>query len=313
MLEEATDWFIRLRDPSRTPADERAFQAWIARSQSHGDAWRKICRTWNVMGEMALLADDRQKPTAPVPASSQPRRAAWKGAAVMAMAACLLLLAIFPTVLVGSGADFRTQTGELKTVTLEDGSSVELGASSAIDTDFSNGKREVRLLAGEAFFNVRPDPARPFLVSAEGIEITVVGTVFDVRLRGQSTDVDLLHGAVRLAIAGDGQSYLLAPGESVSVGRDDRTVTRSRMAPEDMAAWRTGRLFVENVTIASVVDEIRRYHPSWITLASSDLASRRVTGLYDLSDPDRALEALVTPFGGKVHHVSPYMRVIAAF
>jgi transmembrane sensor len=38
-----------------------------------------------------------------------------------------------------------------------------------------------------------------------------------------------------------------------------------------------------------------------------------VTGLYDLSDPDRALEALVQPFGGKMHRISPYLRVLALF
>lgn len=314
MLEEAMDWLIRLRAPSRTTADERAFQGWIERSQAHREAWQKICRTWNVMGETARYAENGPRHPAPAVRDGGPHRVvSWRAASVLAVAACLLLVAIAPALLMRASADLRTETAELRTFVLEDGSSVELGARSAIDIDFTAGQRRVALLSGEAFFDVKPDPARPFVVSAEDVDVTVLGTAFDIRLRQDATSIELVHGAVRLAVAGDRQTYTMAPGDAVSVAHDDGRVTRTRLAPEDMAGWRKGRLFVENASIASVVEEIRRYHPSWISIASNDLADRRVTGLYDLSNPDRALEALVTPYGGKVHHVSPYLRVIAAF
>ncbi|WP_179145302.1 FecR family protein [Rhizobium sp. RU36D] len=312
MLEEAMDWLIRLRAPGSTPLDEQEFQAWLNGSPARREAWQKACRTWHVIGETAGLSDDAWTENAGTVQPVHTRRRPWKAVAATAMAACLVLAVAGPSLLLRFSADYRTETAELRTIELADGSSVDLGPLSAIKTDFSGGQRRITLLSGEAYFDVEPDPARPFVVSAEGVDVTVLGTAFDIRLSDETTRVDLVHGSVALSVAGGG-AYTMSPGDSVSVTRENGQVARTRIAPEDMAGWRGRRLFVENVTIASVVDEIRRYHPAWISLASSDLAGRRVTGIYDLSNPDRALEALVQPFGGKVHHVSSYMRVLALF
>lgn len=312
MLEEAMDWLIRLRAPDSTSADQQEFDAWLKSSPARREAWQKACRTWDVLGATASISDDIGDGGKADGPTRRRSLGSWKTAG-LAMAACLVLAIAGPFLLLpGYFADFSTETAELRTLALADGSAVELGPLSAINTDFSDGQRRVTLLSGEAYFDVKPDPARPFVVSAEGVDVTVLGTAFDIRLSDDVTRVDLVHGSVALSVAGAGD-YTMSPGDSVSVDRGSGHIARARLAPEDMAGWRSRRLFVENVTIKSVVDEIRRYHPSWISLASSDLASRRVTGLYDLSDPDRALEALVQPFGGKVHRVSRYVRVLALF
>jgi transmembrane sensor len=79
----------------------------------------------------------------------------------------------------------------------------------------------------------------------------------------------------------------------------------------DIATWRSGQIFVVNATIGSVVEQIRRYHPAWLSLPDGTLARQHVTGFYDLRQPDQALEALVTPYGGKVRRVSPALRIIS--
>jgi transmembrane sensor len=72
-------------------------------------------------------------------------------------------------------------------------------------------------------------------------------------------------------------------------------------------------MFVNDVTVASAAERLQRYHPAWISVPDLTLASRRVTGLYDLKNPDAALEAMVKPFGGKVHAVTSYGRVLTRF
>ncbi len=57
---------------------------------------------------------------------------------------------------------------------------------------------------------------------------------------------------------------------------------------------------------------IQRQHPAWIMLPEGDLAALRVTGLYDLSDPDRALMALAAAFGLQVRATSPYLRIVTS-
>ncbi|MCQ1770813.1 FecR family protein [Neorhizobium galegae] len=314
ILEEAMDWFLRLREPHRTAADERDFGRWFERSPANRDAWTKACKTWELMGETTPIHQDLWRPAgqAKMLAARHRRRVLGAGAA-LALAACLVLALAGPSLFIRYRADFRTATAELRKITLEDGSAVELGAESAIDTDFANGARHVTLLSGEAFFDVKHDPARPFTVTAAGVNVTVLGTAFDVHIKPEDTTVELVRGLVGLTVDGAAKTFERSPGDSVTVSRTDGQVSRARLAPEDMAAWRNGRLFVNDVTVASVVDELQRYHSAWISIPSGDLANRRVTGLYDLSDPDRALEALVQPYGGRVHHISPYLRVLALF
>lgn len=314
ILEEAMDWLLRLREPSRSVADQREFDLWLNRSAAHRDAWTKACKTWELMGETTPIHQDLwRSATLTKTIAARKRRRNWGTAVALALAACLVLALAGPSLIIRYQADFRTGTAELRAITLEDGTLVELGPESAIDADFTNETRKVTLLAGEAFFDVMHDPAKPFIVNAESMKITVLGTAFDVHMESRGTTVELLRGVVGLSLGDAARTFELSPGDSVTVGHDADEISRRKRSPEDMASWRSGRLFVDDVTIASVVTELQRYHPAWISIPSSDLASRRVTGLYDLSDPDRALEALVRPYGGKVHRISPYLRVLALF
>jgi transmembrane sensor len=313
LIEEAMDWFLRLREPSRSNSDEVAFAAWIVRSPRHQEAWTKACRTWEVMGETSPV----NLQTWQTPRSlrtAKPRRFGRRQAIGIGIAACLVAVVVGPTLVTRYQADYTTATGEIRRITLEDSSTVDLSAASAIAVDFSGTGRRVRLLYGEAFFDVRPDTGRPFTVDATGeLNITVVGTAFDVNVTKQIASVQLAHGVVDLSAVKTGSSMQLRPGDFVTLDRGSGQLFMASTDVDGIALWRDGKLFVQDVTIATVVAELQRYHPSWITVASGELGERRITGLYDLSDPDRALEALVSPYGGKVHHVSPYLRIISFF
>jgi transmembrane sensor len=169
-------------------------------------------------------------------------------------------------------------------------------------------------LSGEAFFDVSHDPDRPFIVDAGGVKVTVIGTAFDIRLTQEQTTVELARGAVNVSLtAGNSETYVLAPGDVADVDRLTGTLTRSRMDISEIASWRDGRLFLNDVSISAAVAELQRYHPAWIKIPESALAEQRVTGLYDLHDPDRALRALVEPYGGKVRSISPFLRVLTLY
>jgi transmembrane sensor len=88
-------------------------------------------------------------------------------------------------------------------------------------------------------------------------------------------------------------------------------VARERIEPSAVASWRDGQLFVDNVTVSQVVDELQRYQKGWIVIADDRLAAQRVTGLYDLRDPGRALRALVQPSGGTVREITPFLHVLS--
>lgn len=324
-LIEATDWLLRLEAAPHDPALARAFEAWLEASETHRDAFASASRAWRLAGEVPpayahLWQPGVRQQRTPFPAGAARvapvRTRRWRAAAVVtAMAACVLALLFYPALLLRLQADYITPTGGSRTLTLSDGSTVELGADSALAVDMSDGRRKVRLLAGEAFFDVRPDPARPFAVDAGGVDVEVLGTAFNVRLSSSTTSVELARGAVTLAyVTGDARSHArLAPGEMAVVDRRTGTVETSPIAPDDIAAWRGGRLFVQDAAIGAVVEQIQRYHGAWISLPDGVLAAQKVTGLYDLHDPDRALRALVQPYGGTVREISPFVRVLSRY
>lgn len=329
LLDEAASWLLRLREAAGDPRVQDDFSAWLSRSSEHRAAWHRVRESWHLLGEGKPVYEHVWRPRSlqtpstgagkgsriqPGNHSRAPRRR-WQWVATISaagLAACLLVVAV-PSLLLRLEADYLTTTAQSRLVTLEDGTTVYLAADSAIKTDFSASRRQVRLLAGEAFFDVTRNPARPFVVDASGVKVEVTGTAFDVRLASSVTQVELARGAVGVSsnAAPRTSPAVLAPGQMLVVDRKSGAMTKSDIAPEDIGAWREGRLFVNDATIGAVVEQIQRYHAAWIAVPDVTLAQQTVTGLYDLHDPDRALRALVQPYGGKVHEVSRFARIVS--
>ena len=329
LLDEAASWLLRLREAAGDPRVQDDFSAWLSRSSGHRAAWHRVRESWHLLGEGKPVYEHVWRPRslqAPSTGAgkgsrvqpgnhSRATRRRWQWAATISavgLAACLLVVAV-PSLLLRLEADYLTTTAQSRLVTLEDGTTVYLAADSAIKTDFSASRRQVRLLAGEAFFDVTRNPARPFVVDASGVKVEVTGTAFDVRLASSVTQVELARGAVGVSsnAAPRTSPAVLAPGQMLVVDRKSGAMTKSDIAPEDIGAWREGRLFVNDATIGAVVEQIQRYHAAWIAVPDVTLAQQTVTGLYDLRDPDRALRALVQPYGGKVHEVSRFARIVS--
>ncbi|TCK30881.1 FecR family protein [Ancylobacter aquaticus] len=316
--EVAADWLIRVREAPGDAALARSLTQWLDEHDAHRRAYASVQRSWQLLAEVPaasaeLRAHDREDAT-PALIVAFPRRL-WRPLGICAaLAAGLMAFLAYPALVLLMEADYRTGTGARQTLALEDGSRIELGAESAVAVDVTGATRIVRLLAGEAFFDVRSDPSRPFIVDAGGVDVTVLGTRFNVRLTSTDAGVELADGAVGLTYPGHGTAQTrLVPGQSALVDLRTGTLVTGEIAVDDIAVWREGRLFVQDATIAAVVEQLQRYHRAWITVPDSALAQQRVTGLYDLTDPDRALRALVEPHGGRMREISPYMRVLSRF
>lgn len=307
-------WFLDLKARPDCREVEQDFQAWSSRSPIHGRAFEQALATWKLLGEVPPVYEHLWRPVVAT-APARRRWTSWTAGAALALAACAIVLLAGPSLLLRLQADHVTRTAESRTLTLTDGTVIEMGGDSAIATEITASTRRVTLLSGEAYFDVAHDASRPFTVDAGGVAVAVLGTAFDVQLADGETTVELARGTV--AISYDGrdhkQNFELAPGEMAAVNHDTGAVMRSTIAPEDIAAWQSGKMFVNDVTVEAATERLQRYHGAWISVPDPALSKRRVTGLYDLTNPDSALEALVKPFGGKVREVTPYGRVLTRF
>jgi transmembrane sensor len=159
-------------------------------------------------------------------------------------------------------------------VALADGSIARLAPDSAISVTYAANRREVRLLKGEAWFDVRHDPGRPFYVNAKGVTTTVLGTAFDVRMDQEGVTAELVRGQVRVAYGGGSAppiSEQLAPGETVRVGFDGAVIVRD-----------------------------------------DGFEQQRVTGIYNAADPVEALHGLTRAYGGSVSTVTPWVILLSS-
>jgi transmembrane sensor len=315
LRQEAFDWLIRLNAEAETAGLRDEFETWLYQSPDHRHTWERACRMWSSMGEAKAFYE---RPDSPAQRRSgvrfmRPRRV-FAAAAGLAAALCLIYLSL-PSLLVLYQADDRTDVAEIRKIVLQDGSTITLGPASAIAYDFSAGLRNVRLLEGEAYFDVAHDASRPFHVVSRDLDVMVLGTAFDVRVSEEGTDIGLEHGSVQASgsVAGKEINERLSPGDSVTVNRHDGTLSREKMPLDDIGAWRNGRLIVVDATISSVIEQIRRYHPSWIAVPDTALAQRKVSGVFNLTDPDKVLVALVAPYGGHVRKISDFARVVSGF
>ncbi len=315
-FDEATEWLILLQEDPHDAGLRARFEAWRKASGLNAEAWLATARTSQIAAAAnpAHIRDwgpavARRRAAASRKRLLRPRRLLL-GAGALALAACIGLMA-GPILLLRLEADYLTETAELRSLDLEDGSRVTLGPASAVAVAFASGERRLRLLRGQAFFEVRPDPSRPFRVEAGTVEASVLGTSFDVRFDGNGVTVAVAEGVVQVTSAKSGQALAerLLAGDTVHVPPDGGA-ERHVEPPASMAAWRRGQLLSHDRPMGEAVDMLRRYWGGTIVLADRSLGQRPVTGVYNLADPEEALRGIVQAHGGRVRRVTPWLLVV---
>jgi len=302
---EAAAWLVLLDDDPGDAARQAEFRAWLAADPAHAAAWEGMSRT----GELLSRADGVEEADA---AAARPthgtrvRTGRWVAAGLLAAGLAFFLA---PAMLLQLQADHATGTARIETLHLADGSAVRLGPDSALKLDFSGGERRVTLLSGEALFDVAHDAQRPFRVVTADATTTVLGTRFDVALLDGGTSVAVVRGHVQVDARSGTTSFDLLPGDWVRVGGDGRTERGSDPAGY-LIFGRDGRLAVRNRPVAEVVARLRPWFSGRIVIADGEAGDRPVTGVFDLTDPAGALEALVGPQGGRVTRITPWLLVV---
>lgn len=300
--DEATAWLIRLREEPGDPTVRAGFEAWRAAAPAHRAAWAEVAQAFDLIGQAVPATESDDEPR---PAGRLLSRRVLAGGAIAAVAACLALV-FLPGLLLQLNADYATATGEWRELGLADGSAVDLAPRSAITVAMAADRRDVRLLAGQAFFRVTPDAARPFQVQAGDMRATALGTAFDVRLLEGGAGVAVAEGKVRVDYGPSpaGTSRVLQANDWLRVTPAGELLARNEPVGE-IGAWRQGQLVAHNRTVADVIDELRPYFSGLIVVASDAVARRRVTGVYELRNPIEALRAV-----GRAHDDIAVTRVL---
>ena len=292
----AAQWFARVRSGEATHAEIDACAAWRRSDPLHDEAYRKIEHLWRATQQLpqqelrAMLAASR----AATGGAPTPRRRAFAWGAV----ACALVAGAAVSVPLLSGeapsyrAAFDTQAGERREVTLPDGSVVSLNVNTRLEVAFFEGRRDITLTAGQAFFAVQHDAERKFVVHAPAVTVTVTGTRFDVRSDDSRVAVESGSVQVRAGAWWNRTERQLIAGQAVERdGAGDLTAATPAQI-ENLLAWRQGKIVFRNAPLSQVVAEMNRYlkHPA--KLDAPKLRDYRVAGVFNIDDPQAILATL---------------------
>jgi transmembrane sensor len=302
-VDAALEWFMRLQE-DHSSETLKAFESWEKADPANGRAYGDLVRMTSMPSLHKATAGDRSRRISTVPITCKPRLSRWK---IGSTVAASLLAGIFwfqlPTIMVQWRADYMSEAGQRQTVTLPDGSTVLLNTLSAIAIDFADGRRRVSLLDGEAFFDVKHDPAHPFVVTAHFSALEVKGTAFGVAVSKQQDTVVLERGQVEVTGTKARTSKAkLEPGQMV-IATVNGLSGISSVDPAQSLAWRDGRLVFHDRPFSGALSDLKRYYDGQIVVATNRFADTLVSGNYRIDDPDAAIRTFAMSVGAEITHL----------
>lgn len=189
-----------------------------------------------------------------------------------------------------------TSHGEQGVARLADGSSISLNGDTMLDVSLSERQRNVRLLRGEAMFDIARDETRPFIVDLGDARVRVLGTKFNIRRRDELTELAVTEGVVAVAVPGAaavevraGDSALIRPGGPTTLVSDPILV-------QHRIAWTKGFVEFDEQPLKDVISEFNRYSRTQMVIGDPRIDNVIITGRFGISESQEFISALESSF-----------------
>lgn len=225
----------------------------------------------------------------------------------------MVYLAGHSTMLSYYTADFKTEIGQMHSITLQDGSKVTLGAKSAIKLDFTAEKRQINLVQGDIYIDVAKDPQRPLVVHTPQADFKALGTRFIVYQYSNSSVLNMLHSKVETRSLGkDHQSKVVKQGEKIIADPLGLGQISELDIESTEFAWDKHQILADQLPLSDLLTNLGRYHPQYLLFNRSTLKDYKVSGVINAQqDLDQTLRLLasqyplsITKMGNHVIYIS---------
>jgi len=304
--EQAVEWFIRLRSENVTLKEKWAFNQWLEEDTKHSDAFYEICVMWEDEGLLQSLQTAAKKHNI----APKPRKQHKKIYSLAIAASVLLTFSVLWHLQFALMADEVSAVGERKTIQLDDGSTAMLNTDSAVAIHMENGERLVELLKGEAYFDVKPNLDRPFVVRSNHSTTRVLGTQFFVHHKPDSDDVSVLSGRVEVSEGHDWKTPIVL-GDNESVTVFSNSVGQPRKINSALAtSWINGFLVYNNETLESVINQINRYRSGIVVFKDDSLRTLRINGRLSIRESHDMLRVLQKTMDLKMTFLTDWVVIV---
>lgn len=310
IVQRASEWMARLWSGEASDEDKAACAAWRAAHPDHECAWNRLQAVEDRLVAVPRIAARR------VLLESPPTLVSRRGA-LRLFGAAVVFGGVAYTVRrtdtwKAATSDYRAGTGEIRNITLPDGTQVVLDTASAVDVRYTSHERRVVLRAGRILVTTAVDPAavhRPFLVECQQGTVRALGTRFAVQQEADVAQVTVYQGAVEIRPARQPESAFRLDAGQRTVFSD--ALAQPALSVQETAAWAQGNLVAEHMRVADFVAELGRYRHGMLRCDDS-AANLRVTGVFPLRDTSRALVDLMIGVPVEVLYRTRYWATVRA-
>ncbi|MGE3474682.1 MAG: FecR domain-containing protein [Rhodospirillaceae bacterium] len=307
----ATAWVARLQAGPLSWWDRRALARWLAASPDHAkqlEAAQTVSELAQKLGGSArarqMLAQDLWARARA--ATGRRQGFALPSLAAAAVAAVIIVMAApwnTPSLpRIDDGGSARTAVGQITDYALSDRSQITVAGASAVSIAFTEGRRDVALERGEAYFDVAPDRARPFVITAGAHKVTVTGTSFNVNYLAavNEMEVAVVEGTVRVAypsrMSTNDATAEMHAGD-VILFTPEGPVLRRNLTPQQVSAWRSRKLYFDGANLSQVLAEVNRYSTKPVVTETQDIERLMLTGQFPAGDVESVLTSLQQLYG----------------
>lgn len=303
----AREWVLYLHSGQSTKKGDQLWQEWLAKGPENAEAYTRAEQIWRDLSYTENLSSDSLSVSphlisahmnSETFAKNKPHRsfAAFSRIAAL-LAVCVGI--IFAWQMLNNDMEtvrYASENGEIKRITLADGSIITLGGDSAIVAHISEEKRHIILLRGRAAFDVASDPTLPFTVLAVQTKIRVVGTVFDVQTKPSGVQIWVSEGIVDVggATPVETAKARLTAGQQVEASPTGVLKDVGSFQSEETITWQMGRLSYVHARLEDVVAEVNRYRTVKIILADKILNDIHLSMTMENDQTDQLLAGLIT-------------------
>lgn len=312
VIDQAVAWLSHLWSGSADDASRAEWRRWRAAHPTHERAWRQI-ETMDARLARGVPGLTAGGALAALSAPGAGRRRALKTLSLLAIAGGGTWIGRRELPWPAWVADVSTATGERRTLTLADGTTVTLNTDSALDLAYDPAQRRLHLLRGEILVATSPDdttPARPFVVQTAAGQVRPIGTRFLVHRLGDESRVSVLQGAVALHPADRlGTPLRLDAGQAVTF-----TAAGIASPPQPLgtqAAWIDGVLIASDTRLDHFLADLQRYHPGRLSCDPA-VAGLRLSGTFPLAEVGRIPRALTQVLPVRLHTLGPWWTRLQA-
>ena len=309
----AAEWVVRC-DRGLTGAEQDQLSQWLGEDPRHRDAlamhrwsWEELDRLAGFQTSFALPNPDLIRPDEAAPERRRTRgKFAWLGgvAAAALLSAGLLFFAHAPD---DRAPVTATLAAPLERRTLEDGTLVDCNRGTHIEVSYSSTGRHVRLLRGEANFDVAKDASRPFHVTAGDVTLRALGTIFNVRVDAHVVEVVVREGQVQMGSSvaarlstGDALPLLEAHHRAVIPHTPVAAPLLSILTPQELEtrlAWQPRLLDFNDAPLTQIVAAFNRHNVVRVTLNERELQGVRLSATFRSDNVEGFLRLLESDFG----------------